>query len=100
MSTELKIKIKSLAAETKIIKHEESKLHGEARQSLQHHRKTVVRHEARHSLLAYGYMRGRPYRSIEMKCHEDPNWQKVQKMVERFGGGKCDNEIAAWREAS
>lgn len=118
MNVELKVKIKSLAAEAKIIRGEEAKQrkwiakakqrslsdsvdrHRAARDSLKGHRRTVVRHEARHSLLAYGFLRGTPYLAMEMKCHEPPDWSKVQKIAERFGGRGLDNELKAWRSAS
>lgn len=53
--------------------------------SLNGHRRGVVRSEARHSLLAYGFLRGRPYRVIENKCHEAPDWHRVEDLAVRFG---------------
>ena len=118
MNVELKVKIKSLAAEAKIIRGEEGKQrkhiakarsvgnetwlaqHRAKRDGLRAHRKDVVRYEARHSLLAYGFLRGVPYRAMELKCHEPPDWSKVLKIAERFGGGSRDNEFKAWREAA
>jgi hypothetical protein len=80
----LKVKIKSLAAEAKIIRTEERK-NKKARQGLAEHRRTVVRNEARHSLLAYGFLRGKTYHQLETKCHQEPNWDKVGRMVEKYG---------------
>lgn len=53
--------------------------------SLNGHRRGVVRREARHSLLAYGFLRGRAYRAVENKCHEGPDWSKVEDIAVRFG---------------
>ena len=110
---QLKVKIKSLAAESTIIRKEEqkrAKRKGEKqprspeviadRQSLQDHRRYVVREEARCSLLAYGYLRGRTYRSMEAKCYESPRWDKVESIVKRFKpAGANDIDINAWMKA-
>lgn len=83
MKTHLRVKIRSLAEEARIIRHEErralkSATWARTRQqpaelsaaeaeydSLHHHRTVDVRQEARAALLAYGFLRGRPYREIE-----------------------------------
>jgi hypothetical protein len=80
----LKVKVKSLAEEAKIIRKEEKK-NLLLKQELADHRKKIVRFEARHALLAYCFLRGREYRDIEPKCHVDPNWAKIRQMVERYG---------------
>ena len=114
----LKIKIKSLAAEAAIIRHAERKArrrvdwvkaHGSdndlfdaryARESLSDHRRGVVRSEARHSLLAYGFLRGRAYSSMETVTHTPPDWARVKDLVGRFGGDKAglrfSNELKVW----
>lgn len=121
MSTELKVKIKSLAAEAKIIRAEETKLlrkvelapklnartgemeqrfrtvrNAPGRAGLRGHRITVVRSEARHSLLAYGYLRGTAYKAMEAKCWEAPSWSSVSKMIVRFGGSIDKADFEAW----
>ena len=113
----LKIKIKTLAAEASIIRHATLKakkrvrwakdqMEGAAtlqaikeRNSLIDHRRLVVRPEARHSLLAYGFMRGTPYKAMERTCHEGPDWIRVATLVTRFGGGNSSNELQVWQEA-
>lgn len=89
--THLKIKIKSLAAEARIIRSEEHKWKGDhpLRETLHNHRVHDVRKEARCSQLAYGFLRGREYRQLETKTHEgnSPNWDKVESIALRFGGG-------------
>jgi hypothetical protein len=102
MRTEhLKIKIKTLAAEAAIIRHAERRAPTpERRSSLIEHRRGIVRNEQRHSLLAYGFLRGRPYSAMEKTCHQPPQWGKVKTMIERFGGRdsatRFDNELKAW----
>ncbi len=67
MKTYLKIKIKSLAAEARIIRQEEKKWPGpsDVRLGLREHRIKDVRREARAALLAYGYLRGRTIHQME-----------------------------------
>ncbi len=87
----LKVKIKSLAAEAKIIRNEEHK----SRFSWKHdqtgpyielktHRRYNVRWAARSSLLAYAFLRGKSYKQIEPKTHEAPNIRSVADNVLRF----------------
>lgn len=53
-------------------------------QGMQHHRKVVIRKEARCSCLAYGFLRGRAYDQLEQSCHEQPDWKNVEAIVGRF----------------
>lgn len=86
----LKIKIKHLAAEARIIRQEERKFHGMDKWALQHHRKTVVRDAARQAQMAYAVIRGR---SLE-RCFRgyDPDFIKgerdreaIIRMVKKYG---------------
>lgn len=70
----LRVKIKSLAEEAKIIRHEERRIgttrfpqmyQDSVRGCLRHHRVTRVRDEARAAQLAYAIMRGVPYVKVE-----------------------------------
>lgn len=123
---ELKVKVKSLAAEASIIRIEERKAKRSlrwanrqepkdqqqayaawiARNSLNGHRRGPLRSEQRHSLLAYGFLRGRKYLTLEHRCRDgnEPDWDRVKQLVGRFGGDKAgirfDNELKAWREPS
>lgn len=82
----LKVKIKSLAEEARIIREEERKTQDpEARAGLVSHRKGTVRQEARHTLLAYGFLRGKKYRQIEPKSHTKPVWPRVVRMLRTYG---------------
>lgn len=106
--TYLKMKIKSLAAEARLIRYEERKWRGDSatRAGLQSHRCSVVRREARAALLAYGYLRGRPYRALEAGCHKagEPDWSRIARLVSRFGAkyghaGADAGRLKAWAEA-
>lgn len=80
----LKVKIKSLAEEAKIIRKEESK-NKFFRETLAAHRKGVVRSEARAAQLAYSFLRGRNYSELEAKTHHKPDWERVKKLVDKYG---------------
>lgn len=81
----LRVKLKSLAEEAKIIRKEESRTRGPLRDELRVHRVTVVRHEARHTHLAYGLIRGRTLEQMEAKSRVAPNWEKVKTMCKKYG---------------
>jgi hypothetical protein len=81
----LKIKIKSLAAEAKIIKKEEKKSRTpDQRSFLQTHRLDVVRWECRHTHLAYAYLRGRRYDQVESKAKKPIDFQKLHTMINKY----------------
>jgi hypothetical protein len=111
--TYLKIKIKSLAAEAKIIRLEEGRWPGTStvRHGLHEHRIHEVRSEARAALLAYGYLRGRRYAQLEAPIGNDaPNrrqtnaidWIKVAKLVAKFGPNPKFgwNDLKSWAESA
>lgn len=115
MKTYLKIKIKSLAAEAVIIKREERRylkhignrdvnkpgepLHIKLiykkdhplRLALRAHRIGEVRTECRSAHIAYGYLRGRAYKQIENKCHQAPNWQRIETLIAKYSAGPYYN---------
>ncbi len=96
----LKIKLKSLVAESRIIRREERRHKGEdnrfIRGEMEAHRNHVVGKEARLTLLAYSFIRGREYRQVEAKAETEPDWKKVLAMVERYGDYDARKGFAAW----
>ena len=83
----LKIKIKSLAAEAQIIRHEERKYWGGSslRIGLHLHRVNEVRSESRSAGLAYGFLRGKyPYAALEASIHTKPNWKRVEILMLKY----------------
>ena len=97
---ELKVKVKSLAAEAKIIRLEEHRAKTpDARASLHNHRVGVVRSATRHTLLAYGYLRGRSYRQLEASCKRTPDWSVVEKMVQKYGPPAHNTSFEDWRKS-
>lgn len=103
MSTRfLKVKIKSLSEESRIIRKEELRSRGELRCLLRLHRVNDVRHETRATLIAYNYLRGISYQRTEPNVlplcdYQDKKlWQRVGTMVEKYGKVHRDN-LEAWR---
>lgn len=107
----LKIKIKSLADEARIIRKEEEKFkqrralywaRGEDAYkqadkifwSLRDHRKSPVGTESRAALIAYGYLRGRTFQQLETppkkkgKAWTMPQWNRVIDLVCKYGTEK------------
>lgn len=97
---QLRVKIKSLAVEARIIRLEEQrakKRHDTALLvSLEQHRKYVVRSEARHSQLAYAFLRGKPYDMVETKWLSPRmggravSWGSVESIAKRFSDSAWD----------
>lgn len=99
----LRVKIKSLAEEARIIKHEEGRavtaitratqrgLDEAAKKStytlysLHRHRTWEVRSAARYALLVYAFLRGVPYEALEQNPLEHPNMERLCSQVLRFG---------------
>lgn len=84
----LRVKLKSLAEEARIIRREERRTWGVLRDELHLHRVTVVRHEARCTHLAYGLIRGRTLQQMERRDTLDPGCKsKVEAMLKKYGSG-------------
>ena len=95
----LKIKIKSLAAEARIIRHDEGVWrHRETDKGrptffgLRAHRTWDVRNEARAAQLAYAFLRGRSYAATEPTGKDNGarqssaiDWQRVTKIAAKYG---------------
>ena len=98
MSIELKIKAVSLQQEARYIRKHEQRFLRHARrnvitsvsarrnfESLHNHRTTVVRSEARSTNLARAALKGVPYRRVEQSCHQEPDYHRVHKMLQKYG---------------
>lgn len=89
----LKVKLKSLAAEAKIIRFEEKKTHGVLRDELHLHRVWQVRSEARHTHIAYGLIKGLKLEQIEPKSFVPFDWARVNAMIKKYGSLEQRREI-------
>lgn len=76
-----RVKIKSLAEESRIIRREIRRYRGEdnsfVQGQLQGHRDCVVRIESRATQWAYAYLRGVPYKAIESKANMRKDQQRL-----------------------
>lgn len=92
---ELKIKVKNLAEEARIIRKEEAKVHGMEKWQLQHHRKTVVRAAARRTQLAYQICRGRDWRPCcsHNRFTRMSDFSEVCRMVKKYGKAEAINSL-------
>jgi hypothetical protein len=107
--TKLKIKIKSLAQEARIIRREErralrtgrwakaheelddQKSHYALYESLHGHRTMDLRGEARASLIAYAFMRGKPLIDTWDKTRPRPPYHQAALIVKRFDPASFEN---------
>lgn len=70
---------------------------------LRHHRQYDVRGECRSAHVAYGFLRGLPYKRIEAKTKTDPNWSRVEDLIKKYGDGDIRvrlQRFAEWKEVA
>jgi hypothetical protein len=93
----LKIKVKHLAQEARIIRKEEQRSRGDTRDWLYLHRINSVRPECRASHLAYAFSKGTPLAKVEKYPHEIPTstWKRVTKMIVLYSG-RSTEEYKNW----
>jgi hypothetical protein len=103
MSTRfLKVKIKSLAEESRIIRKEELRSKGTLRNQLRLHRVNDVRSESRATLITYNFLRGISYKRTEpnptyISSHAEKRlWGRVETMVKKYGTVPL-SELETWR---
>ncbi len=121
----LKVKVKSLTDEARTIQLEEWRAKARYRRARKHfheggigqeeldrararnlptldalhaHRVTVVRTEARATQLAYAYLRGKDYLTVERDARSQPNWPAVRRMVGRYGTQDQQEKFEAWQK--
>lgn len=91
----LRVNIKSLTAEAKIIRKEELRSGLEYRYFLHLHRIGRLREEARITHLALAYVRDIPYSKVE-KTNKLINVTKLIDKINRTGYKTSENKIRAW----
>lgn len=97
----LRVNVKSLAREARIIRQETRRAGAEYKNTLAHHRRVTVRKEARVAQLALAFVRGRRYRTVEQKS-VDSNLERgelierVIKKVTRHYWKANEAEIKKW----
>jgi hypothetical protein len=121
----IRVKIKTLAAEARIIRLEERRAKArwkhlrqragvtdddEVAQAavdsevlffgLKNHRRGPVRSAAREAQLVYGFLRGTPYLALERTCRTEPDWREIGKLIKRYGHPKTTDQLQEWCEAA
>lgn len=100
----LRVKLKSLAAEAKIIRGEERRANGfrdfSLQNSLREHRTSTVRDASRYTLLAYQYLRGIPYAAVEKEGSKWIDWKPVLQMVHKYGYNRriTVDDLRRWKD--
>lgn len=97
----LKVKVKHLAEESKIIRKEEQKTYGDTREWLYLHRIGIVRPVARATHIAYAFTKGVPLSKVEKYPESIPTnvWKAVASMVTKYSG-KTEKEYLDWLGSS
>lgn len=93
----LKVKVKHLAQEARIIRNEEKKTNGDTREWLYLHRIDSVRPECRATHIAYAFAKGTALKKVERYPSEIPAsvWARVTKMVSLYSD-KSKEEYKNW----
>lgn len=94
----LRVNVKSLAAEAKIIRDEIRRARTpEARAALHNHRMQRVRPEARLAHIALAFTRGVPYRMVETNAREKPEVKALVNKIVRFAStADADKKVRDW----
>lgn len=97
----IKVKIKSLAEEARIIRSEEHKAkYDSTREGLHAHRVIQVREEARASLLAYGYLRGLSLSQVEKNSYpsftRNRVYNRAHAIVHKYGSKEAAYGFLSW----
>lgn len=94
----LRINIKSLAAESSIIKHAFRKYKNEEiRNSLHLHRIINVRKESRITQLTLAAVKGTPYENVERNADVEPNWKKIIAKIDRHSSSyELKSKVGIW----
>lgn len=115
----LRIKLRSLAAESIIIRQEQTRgrrladkgrlararAFGPLQYEMHLHRVGTVRSVSRATHIAYGFIRGKPLEQIEGPSYAAPDWKAIDGMIKKYGTAEalkfamvqCDNYVAAKR---
>jgi hypothetical protein len=93
----LKVKVKHLAQEARIIRSEEKKTYGDTRDWLYLHRTCNVRSECRATHLAYAFAKGTALAKVERYPGEIPIsvWKRVAQMVKLYSN-RSTEEYKNW----
>lgn len=92
----LRVNVKSLAAEAKIIRKEEARCGFQYYWKLYDHRVGRLREEARYANLALAFVRGRAYRKVEGPTSKSLDPRRLTKKIQNFLPSVSDTAVTAW----
>ena len=95
----LRVNIKSLSAEAKIIRQEARRAGPGYREQLVLHRRGRLREEARYTHLALAYLRGRKYAQVEGGCKLPLDAAKLIEKLKRAGAQPEVYAVHTWLRA-
>lgn len=81
----LRVKLKSLAEESRLIRREERRTYGQLQQELHLHRTKNVRSAARSTHIAYALIKGRTMEQIEHPKSKEPDWTEIERLLKKYG---------------
>ena len=93
----LRVKVKHLAQEARIIRNEEKRTYGDTRDWLYLHRINGVRPECRATHIAYAFAKGTALKAVEKYPSRIPTsvWARVTKMVQLYSN-KSTKDYKDW----
>lgn len=95
-----KVKIRSLAEESRIIKKVARKHKGNyayVAGHVMHHNRHVLSYEQRHTLLAYAFLRGKSYKSTETNSNKAVDVYAVERILRSIAEHKAiGTEVLDW----
>lgn len=92
----LRVNIKTLAAEARIIRQETSRAGAVYRPHLVEHRRGRLRSEARYAHLALAFLRGRSYRAVEARANNQPDSRELTAKLRRHWMGATEADVLRW----
>lgn len=98
--SKFRVKIKSLAEEARIIRHEvrRRKRCQWVPGCLNLHRTGILRREQRHTLLAYAILRGHAYARVEQRTVAPPDMGAIARIYQSLTGSRKKIDVAGWLE--
>ena len=88
--------VKSLAAESRIIRHEERRAGLAYLWDLSSHRRGRLREESRYAQLALVFFRGRAYKAIERKSVIAVDAKRLTEKIRRYLPSVSAGEVEKW----
>lgn len=63
--------------------------------SAHYHRIFDIRKEQRSTLIAIGFLKGKKYRQIERLAYDQPDWDRIERLIMKYGAADIDQRQLA-----